>query len=323
MSSPAPPPPPGPEGAESWTEFTARLRALYEWCDSPKYRTLTSRVTGLSPAAISNLIGRNPLVRPPETACVRFVEACLTYRGHPDPEGELARWKAQWDALSEQQANAIGSPSPPTEPEPSGAAVPQSPPPHEQAQAPDPTVVTVPSLGQIPPERRRPAVHPFALAGVAALVVLAAVAVIVVLTGRDDAPGAHGGATAGPDAKPVGNPTGGTNEICRPLVNTVQSDTRQKRLWKKVFQCANHPNSALYEHPREGPKISFMYTKNSWFVCWARGEKHSGGNDIWYYTQGDRSADKPELDAWGFMPASQLVTTKHPNPGVERECPFS
>ncbi|MFI0448816.1 hypothetical protein [Actinomadura sp. 6N118] len=183
--------------------------------------------------------------------------------------------------------------------------------------------MTIPSLGQIPPVRRRPAVHPLGLAGVAALVVLAAVTVIVVLTGRDDAPGAQGGASAGPDAQPVSNPTGSTEEICRPLVNTVHSDTRQKQLWKKVFQCSNHPNSALYEHPREGPKISFMYTKNSWFVCWVRGEKHAGGNDIWYYTQGDRSADKPELDAWGFMPASQLVTAKHPNPGVARECPFS
>ncbi len=74
-----PGPLPAPEAASSWTEFTAKLRALHEWCGRPKYRALCGRSEGLSPAAVSTLIGKNPLTRPPETATVRFVEACLRY----------------------------------------------------------------------------------------------------------------------------------------------------------------------------------------------------------------------------------------------------
>lgn len=87
-----PPPPPAPEDATTWPEFTDRLRALYAWCGRPKYRALCGRCHGLSPAAVSGLIGRNPLTRPPETTTERFVEACLRYRGWPDVDDETARW---------------------------------------------------------------------------------------------------------------------------------------------------------------------------------------------------------------------------------------
>ena len=92
-------PPPAPEEATTWAEFTSLLRALHEWCGSPKYRALCMRCPGLSPAAVSTLIGKNPLSTPPEVATARFVDACLRYRDWPDPEAETARWTARWTLI--------------------------------------------------------------------------------------------------------------------------------------------------------------------------------------------------------------------------------
>ncbi|MEU5876975.1 hypothetical protein [Spirillospora sp. NPDC047279] len=322
MSTPAPPtPPPDPEGVTSWSEFTARLRELYEWCDSPKYRALSGRVTGLSPAAISNLIGRNPLVRPPESASLRFIEACLRFRGHPEAEAELARWKARWDGLAEHQGTAAQSPA-------DSLAAPRAaaPPPApgldgDQGHGSDQPPAPVLTSGRIDAGRRRASVPPAALAGVAALVALATAAVVLVFTG-DDAPEppATGGTTES-GARPVSNAAAG--EICQPLDNDIHTDPRHRRLWKQVFRCANLPDSPLFEEPRStSTQVGHMESIRSWFVCWIRGERHSGGNDIWYYSQGDEVSAKPEHEGWGFMPASRLLSTRHPNPGVLRQCPF-
>ncbi|MFG1998666.1 hypothetical protein ACGFNU_05910 [Spirillospora sp. NPDC048911] len=364
---------------------------LYEWCETPKYRTLTGRVTGLSPAAISNLIGRNPLTRPPETASLRFVEACLRYRGHPDPQTELARWKAQWDALSEREANAAGSPAqghpnaatspsqpntsnqrdpsapsghagqpnvskqpvqpgvsgqpdvpdqpgspshpdtqekpgPPGRPDAAGPPAPDLP---EQTQpsplpveVPDPTVETVPSFSQSTKAERRTTVPPMGLAVVAALVTLAAVAVVVVFVNRDDTSGTPSGSSTDTGAGPMGNTNDPSAEMCQPRTE-IHTDKRQNKLWRNVFQCSNKAQSPLYEHPRSGTQVGVLDTQRSWFACWARGEKHAGGSDIWYYTQGDRMSNKAELKGWGFMPASWMLSAEHPNPGVKRECSFS
>ncbi|GAA2607825.1 hypothetical protein SMC26_17705 [Actinomadura fulvescens] len=306
MPSPAPPPPPGPEGAESWTDLTARLRALYEWCGTPKYRTLTGRVTGLSPAAISNLIGRNPLMRPPETASMRFVEACLRYRGHQDLDTEVARWQARWNVLAERQANAAEN-----------AASEQTQP---SQQASD---LTIPSFDQSEQgPRRTTAVHPVGLAAVAALVAMAAVAVVVVLTNGDKEPDKKPGPATETGAAPVSNSNAAATEPCRPI-NELHTDIRHKETWKHVFQCSNKPASPLYEHPRADVHVGVMETRRSWFACWVRGERHAGGNDIWYYTQGDRMTAKTELEGWGFMPASHVLAPEHPDPAVTRECSFN
>jgi len=55
-----------------------------------------------------------------------------------------------------------------------------------------------------------------------------------------------------------------------------------------------------------------MNSTSSWFVCYVHGQPHAGGNDIWYYTQGDRVTSHPEYHAWGFMPALYVHTVHDP-----------
>ncbi|MBO2451603.1 hypothetical protein J4573_31245 [Actinomadura barringtoniae] len=310
MSTPSTPPPPSPGRPGTWAEFTDALRALYEWCGAPKYRTLTGRVTGLSPAAISNLIGRNPLSRPPETAALRFVEACLIYRLWPQIETELSAWKVQWDRLASQPQPFADAPQafrqPPVATAPQASRPPLPPAPHGGSR--------LPSNGR---DRAL-------LIGVGALVVAAAVAVVVVVTSRHgdgtNSPGDAKG-SKNPSAAPVNNP--GSQDACQKLTGRGHTDVRTKTTWPFVFQCANLTNSTVYEHANSGVRIGFMYTEESWFVCWTHGQQHAGGNDIWYYTQADKSAGKPELEGWGFMPADRLTGKQHPNPGVTRQCTFS
>ncbi|GAA2405892.1 hypothetical protein GCM10010191_12280 [Actinomadura vinacea] len=94
-----------------------------------------------------------------------------------------------------------------------------------------------------------------------------------------------------------------------------------KRTWPHLYQCPNRPRADVYEHERFGTKVGVLDTDASWFICWTRGARHSGGNDIWYYTRGDRTARRPELQAWGYVPAVELYTDRHPAPEVTRECP--
>lgn len=50
----------------------------------------------------------------------------------------------------------------------------------------------------------------------------------------------------------------------------------------------------------------------SWFQCWGHGDRHGGGNDIWYWTQLDNGQ-------WGNVPAVSVLTPVDPAPGL-REC---
>ena len=46
--------------------------------------------------------------------------------------------------------------------------------------------------------------------------------------------------------------------------------------------------------------------------CWVRGQRHAGGNNVWYFTNGD-------LDrAYGYVPASKVRTDRDPFPGLAR-----
>jgi hypothetical protein len=248
------PPPPGPDEATSWPEFTARLRDLYEWCGRPKYRALCTRSPGLSPAAVSNLIGKNPLTKPPETATARFVEACLRYRGWSETEAEteVGRWASQWVQIdsgsAETPAAAEGG-------------------------------------------RGRWWWYAGGMVGI-----LAAAGVVAFFAGGGDAGGS-----------------------CQRVSGNIE-DTRAKRTWPELFQCPNRPRAGVYEEAEFGTEVAVLETDPSWFICWTHGERHSGGNDIWYYTQGDRSTGMPELDAWGYVPASDLRVGQAPDPAITRQC---
>ncbi|MFC5750634.1 hypothetical protein [Actinomadura rugatobispora] len=107
---------------------------------------------------------------------------------------------------------------------------------------------------------------------------------------------------------------------CQYMRGTIQ-DSRMKRTWPHLYQCPNRPHADVYEQARFGTKVGVLDTDPSWFICWTRGEPHSGGNDVWYYTRGNRAAQRPELDSWGYVPAGDLQAAEHPDPAVTRQCP--
>ena len=102
------------------------------------------------------------------------------------------------------------------------------------------------------------------------------------------------------------NPTAAQSRGC-----SVHSDGR---LW-----CGNRSGAKLYYWPTYGSvPTGIMDTSYSWFTCWQYGDWHSGGNNIWYFSQGDRGLNG--LHAWGFMPAVDVWTHVDPAPGLQR-CP--
>ncbi|MBI3899975.1 MAG: hypothetical protein HY308_17025 [Gammaproteobacteria bacterium] len=93
--------------------------------------------------------------------------------------------------------------------------------------------------------------------------------------------------------------------------------------WTTLWWCSNHANAPLYMDADYRIKTATMDTTRSWFVCYRRGAKHKGGNDVWYYSLGDRSEPPYERrEAWGFMAAADVSAKTHPWPGVP-ECPAS
>ncbi|GAA0387521.1 hypothetical protein Acor_83960 [Acrocarpospora corrugata] len=265
------PPPPTPEGALGWPEFTEKLRELHAWCGRPKYATL-SKSAGIAPSAISNLIGRNPLSRPPEAATLRFVEACLAQGGLPPKaiQEQSRRWRAAWTAQTNQET------------------------------------VPAPVATPRPVRQRQP---------ISVIVIAVAVGLAGALWGLTrSSPEVPFTTTAAPPADAAPR--------CVPKPTTI-SDTRQGQTWNGLFQCPNTPATDVYEFARTGVIVGQLESNPSWFVCWAKGERHAGGNDIWYYTQGDHSAGKRELDAWGFVPGSMLETDLDPDPGLTRQCTFT
>lgn len=97
--------------------------------------------------------------------------------------------------------------------------------------------------------------------------------------------------------------------------------------WSSRFVCPNKVGAALYgdtyawNNAAAMTKTGIMKTSPSWFVCYRRGATHSGGNNVWYYTQGDQSvAPWQPRAAWGYMPAADVSTSTDPWPGMP-QCP--
>jgi hypothetical protein len=80
---------------------------------------------------------------------------------------------------------------------------------------------------------------------------------------------------------------------------SVHSD---KKLW-----CTNAAGAPLQSSPSwanpASTTVNHLRTTYSWFKCWSTGERHSGGNYTWYYTQGDDNSN------WGWVAANYLNTT--------------
>jgi pimeloyl-ACP methyl ester carboxylesterase len=91
--------------------------------------------------------------------------------------------------------------------------------------------------------------------------------------------------------------------------------------WTTWWTCGNKVGATLYRDSNTGSVTGTMDTGISWFVCYKRGSLHDGGNNVWYYTQGDTPASGAESrKAWGYMPALNVLTSTDPWPGMA-ECP--
>ncbi|MFC7978113.1 hypothetical protein ACFUT3_23090 [Streptomyces cinereoruber] len=105
--------------------------------------------------------------------------------------------------------------------------------------------------------------------------------------------------------------------------NVSHDDAYTGRTWTRDWVCGNRAGAPLYgcaSFIAACGVIGWIDTSTSWFVCWGRGAAHNGGNDIWYYTMGDRVA--PGRDGnhgWGFIPAVDVWTSTDPWPGMT-EC---
>ncbi|MFI7611492.1 hypothetical protein ACIBP6_09775 [Nonomuraea terrae] len=88
--------------------------------------------------------------------------------------------------------------------------------------------------------------------------------------------------------------------------------------WNGRYQkwyCDNDAGAGVY---RNTTKVGIMESTRSWFLCWDRIRMHPGGNNVWYYTQGDRVVVDPENQAWGYMPAVHVQHPDDPIPGMVR-----
>jgi hypothetical protein len=92
--------------------------------------------------------------------------------------------------------------------------------------------------------------------------------------------------------------------------------------FNQVWYCGNYGGSWMYVNPDflESPVSGYMDSTWSWFACYKRGREHAGGNNVYYYSQGDRSAPGQEWrHAWGYIPAVNVYTDVDPWPGMP-EC---
>ena len=101
---------------------------------------------------------------------------------------------------------------------------------------------------------------------------------------------------------------------CSPRTET-HTDPNTGKTWSTVWYCGNFQGNVFAAPRNNAVATGIMQSTVSWFTCYSRGDRHSGGNEIWYYTQGDVASDKTH-HAWGYMPASNVKTHIDPYPGI-------
>jgi hypothetical protein len=91
--------------------------------------------------------------------------------------------------------------------------------------------------------------------------------------------------------------------------------------WSSYWYCGNAAHATMYGDATMYTPTAYMDSTSSWFVCYRRGDMHGGGNDVWYYSLGDRAVSGQEgRHNWGYMPAVSLTTSTDPWPGLPA-CP--
>ncbi|CAM5696781.1 Secreted protein OS=Streptomyces alboniger OX=132473 GN=CP975_32430 PE=4 SV=1 [Streptomyces alboniger] len=93
----------------------------------------------------------------------------------------------------------------------------------------------------------------------------------------------------------------------------------------KALYCDNFLPADLYGRPTfSAPVTGWLALSPSWFTCYSIGPKDTQGNDVWYYTQGDRVGELPYIKGWGNVPAEMVQLSagmSHPVAGLPR-CPW-
>jgi hypothetical protein len=86
-----------------------------------------------------------------------------------------------------------------------------------------------------------------------------------------------------------------------------------------MLYCGNKANVPVYRGAGfDWPVSGTLVSTYSWFQCYLYGAQHAGGNNIWYYTKGDRPQNG--YDGWGYVPAVDVYTSTDPAPGLNL-CP--
>jgi hypothetical protein len=77
--------------------------------------------------------------------------------------------------------------------------------------------------------------------------------------------------------------------------------------------CSNVRHTPMYEHRSyNSAVVEYLESSFSYFECWGYGDTHAGGNNVWYWTQGDVVAH------WGNVPASVVWTPYDPPAGMKQ-----
>lgn len=80
-----------------------------------------------------------------------------------------------------------------------------------------------------------------------------------------------------------------------------------------MLHCGNERNTPLKEHRSySSTTVDWVETTFSVFACWGYGDHHEGGNNIWYWTNGDH------YGRWGNAPASWVYTSVDPPAGMKQ-----
>jgi hypothetical protein len=110
---------------------------------------------------------------------------------------------------------------------------------------------------------------------------------------------------------------------CTPRSGVNHYDGSTGITWTTDAVCGNRGGAPVYVNPNDDVPVGWLDSTSSWFTCFQNGDLHDGQNNIWYYTQGDRSNGHPNVHAWGFVRAYDVWTTKDPDDAHLPQCPFS
>jgi len=86
--------------------------------------------------------------------------------------------------------------------------------------------------------------------------------------------------------------------------------------FSQKWTCGTDSGAPLYTDATLSSVMSGrMYSgANTWLLCYRRGQVHTGGNDVWYYTHGDTALNGQ--NGWGYMPAAYVWENSDPWPGM-------